>query len=229
MPSFDFDHFGRIVATSIRMLDNVLDVTAWPLEQQRKEAMAKRRVGLGFTGLGDALIMLRLRYDTEEARADGRADLREHARPRLHRLGRAGEGARRVPAVQRRPLPVRHQLRLASAVVESRKSIQQARHPQLPPAVDRADRHHQPRLRRQRVERHRAAVLLDLHAQEAHGRRLAGILGRGPRVSPLPRDGRKHGRAARPISSPRWKSARRRTSRWSRPWRRSSTPASPRR
>jgi ribonucleoside-diphosphate reductase alpha chain len=51
------------------MLDNVLDVTAWPLEQQRKEAMAKRRVGLGFTGLGDALIMLRLRYDGAEARA----------------------------------------------------------------------------------------------------------------------------------------------------------------
>jgi ribonucleoside-diphosphate reductase alpha chain len=66
---FDFDAFGRTVETSIRMLDNVLDVTAWPLEPQRKEAMAKRRVGLGFTGLGDALIMLRLRYDTDEARA----------------------------------------------------------------------------------------------------------------------------------------------------------------
>ncbi len=50
------------------MLDNVLEVTAWPLEQQHKEAMAKRRVGLGFTGLGDALAMLRLRYDTDEAR-----------------------------------------------------------------------------------------------------------------------------------------------------------------
>ncbi len=66
---FDFQRFARTVHTSIRMLDNVLDVTAWPLEQQRKEAMAKRRVGLGFTGLGDALAMLRLRYDTEEARA----------------------------------------------------------------------------------------------------------------------------------------------------------------
>ncbi|HEX2566191.1 MAG TPA: adenosylcobalamin-dependent ribonucleoside-diphosphate reductase, partial [Burkholderiales bacterium] len=66
---FDFDKFGKLVHTSIRMLDNVLDVTAWPLEQQHKEAMAKRRVGLGFTGLGDALIMLRLKYDTEEARA----------------------------------------------------------------------------------------------------------------------------------------------------------------
>jgi ribonucleoside-diphosphate reductase alpha chain len=80
--SFDFDHFGRIVAISIRMLDNVLDITAWPLEQQRKEAMAKRRVGLGFTGLGDALIMLRLRYDTEEARqmaARIAESMRDHA------------------------------------------------------------------------------------------------------------------------------------------------------
>ncbi|HEX6156388.1 MAG TPA: adenosylcobalamin-dependent ribonucleoside-diphosphate reductase, partial [Burkholderiales bacterium] len=67
--AFDFQHFGRTVETSIRMLDNVLEVTAWPLPAQHKEAMAKRRVGLGFTGLGDALIMLRLRYDTPAARA----------------------------------------------------------------------------------------------------------------------------------------------------------------
>src|SRR6476661_5071758 len=51
---FDFERFGKNVEVAIRMLDNVLDVTAWPLEQQRSEAMAKRRVGLGFTGLGDA-------------------------------------------------------------------------------------------------------------------------------------------------------------------------------
>ncbi|MFZ5462142.1 MAG: LAGLIDADG family homing endonuclease, partial [Pseudomonadota bacterium] len=66
---FDFAAFGRVIEVSVRMLDNVLDVTCWPLEQQHAEAMAKRRVGLGFTGLGDALIMLRLRYDTPEARA----------------------------------------------------------------------------------------------------------------------------------------------------------------
>jgi len=80
--SFDFDRFAKVVATSIRMLDNVLEVTAWPLEQQRKEAMAKRRVGLGFTGLGDALIMLRLKYDTDDARAmAGRISesMRDHA------------------------------------------------------------------------------------------------------------------------------------------------------
>ena len=67
--SFDFEAFGRVVEVAVRMLDNVLDVTAWPLEAQRREAMAKRRVGLGFTGLGDALIMLRLHYDSDAARA----------------------------------------------------------------------------------------------------------------------------------------------------------------
>jgi ribonucleoside-diphosphate reductase alpha chain len=69
--AFDFEHFAKTVEVSVRMLDNVLEVTAWPLEQQHKEAMAKRRVGLGFTGLGDALIMLRLKYDTDEARRMG--------------------------------------------------------------------------------------------------------------------------------------------------------------
>jgi ribonucleoside-diphosphate reductase alpha chain len=67
--SFDFVAFGKTVETSIRMLDNVLEATHWPLEQQHAEAQSKRRVGLGFTGLGNALAMLCLRYDTDEARA----------------------------------------------------------------------------------------------------------------------------------------------------------------
>jgi ribonucleoside-diphosphate reductase alpha chain len=67
--SFDFDGFGKVVEVSVRMLDDVLDVTAWPLKAQQEEAMNKRRVGLGFTGLGDALTMLRQRYDSEAARA----------------------------------------------------------------------------------------------------------------------------------------------------------------
>jgi ribonucleoside-diphosphate reductase alpha chain len=66
---FDFERFGKVVEVSVRMLDNVLDVTAWPLKAQHEEAMNKRRVGLGFTGLGDALVMLCLRYDSEGARA----------------------------------------------------------------------------------------------------------------------------------------------------------------
>ncbi len=66
--SFDFAAFARVVRPAVRMLDNVLDATVWPLPQQHAEANAKRRIGLGFTGLGDALIMLGLRYDTDEAR-----------------------------------------------------------------------------------------------------------------------------------------------------------------
>ncbi len=111
-----------------------------------------------------------LRYDTDEARAHGGKDRRGDARQRLPRLGRARARARRVPAVQRRPLSFRHQLRLAPAG-RDQGADPQARHPQQPPAVDRADRHHQPRFRRQRLQRHRAAVLLGLHAQEAHARR----------------------------------------------------------
>ncbi|MGZ8245773.1 adenosylcobalamin-dependent ribonucleoside-diphosphate reductase, partial [Methylomagnum sp.] len=66
---FDFEGFAELAATAVRMLDNVLSLSFWPLGAQQTEAMGKRRVGLGFTGLGDALIMLGLRYDTESARA----------------------------------------------------------------------------------------------------------------------------------------------------------------
>ena len=65
---FDFEAFAEVVRVSSRMLDNVLDVTFWPLPEQHAEARAKRRIGLGFLGLGSALIMLGLRYDTEPAR-----------------------------------------------------------------------------------------------------------------------------------------------------------------
>ena len=81
--SFDFEGFGKVIDVSIRMLDNVLDVTPWPLPQQRAEAASKRRVGLGFTGLGDALLMLRLAYDTEEARAMG-SKISEYLRDRSY-------------------------------------------------------------------------------------------------------------------------------------------------
>jgi len=65
---FDFTRFAASVAVQVRALDNVLDLTFWPLPQQRAEAMAKRRIGVGFTGLGDTLAMLCLRYDQPEGR-----------------------------------------------------------------------------------------------------------------------------------------------------------------
>ena len=65
---FDFEGFKAVVAVATRMLDNVLDATAWPLPQQHDEAMSKRRVGLGFLGLGSALVMLGIRYDSAQGR-----------------------------------------------------------------------------------------------------------------------------------------------------------------
>ena len=66
---FDEEAFAREAQVAVRMLDNVLDITFWPLPRQAEEARNKRRIGLGFTGLGDALVMLNLRYDTAPARA----------------------------------------------------------------------------------------------------------------------------------------------------------------
>ncbi|MGF6212017.1 adenosylcobalamin-dependent ribonucleoside-diphosphate reductase [Comamonas sp. 4034] len=68
LPSFDFEYFQQVVATQVRALDNVLDVTFWPLEQQREESAAKRRIGVGFTGMGNTLAMLTLRYSDQEGR-----------------------------------------------------------------------------------------------------------------------------------------------------------------
>ena len=66
--SFDFEAFERVVTVQVRALDNVLDLSLWPLPQQRDEALTKRRIGVGFTGLGDTLVMLGLRYDRPEGR-----------------------------------------------------------------------------------------------------------------------------------------------------------------
>lgn len=67
-PAFDFEAFAKVVKVQVRMLDNVLDVTFWPLPEQEREAQEKRRIGIGFTGLGDALVMLRLAYNSAEGR-----------------------------------------------------------------------------------------------------------------------------------------------------------------
>ncbi|GIT88518.1 adenosylcobalamin-dependent ribonucleoside-diphosphate reductase [Roseobacter sp. OBYS 0001] len=56
-----------LVATAVRMMDNVVDASKFPLEAQAREAHAKRRIGLGVTGLADALLMVGLRYGSDEA------------------------------------------------------------------------------------------------------------------------------------------------------------------
>ncbi|CAN5245869.1 adenosylcobalamin-dependent ribonucleoside-diphosphate reductase [soil metagenome] len=63
----DEDELRRIVPVAVRFMDNIVDVSNYPLEAQRAEAKAKRRIGLGVTGLADALAMCGLRYGSDAA------------------------------------------------------------------------------------------------------------------------------------------------------------------
>ena len=65
----DEAELAELVTIAVRMLDDTIDASGFPLEAQREEAVAKRRVGLGMTGLADALMMCGLRYGTPEAAA----------------------------------------------------------------------------------------------------------------------------------------------------------------
>ena len=172
---FDFDALrARSSRSSVRMLDNVLDVTVWPLAAAARggDGQAPHRPRLHRPGRRADHAAACATTPTRRAQMAARI-ARAHARRGLPRLG----GARRRRAARSRcstrtcTSPAAASPRGCPTQLKQRDP--QARHPQQPPAVDRADRHDQPRLRRQRLQRHRAAVFLDLHAQEAHGRRHA--------------------------------------------------------
>jgi ribonucleoside-diphosphate reductase alpha chain len=69
----DHDELADLARTAVRMMDNTVDVSGYPLDEQRQEAFAKRRIGLGMTGLADALMMMGLRYGSMEAAAQAEA------------------------------------------------------------------------------------------------------------------------------------------------------------
>ncbi|MFZ2219607.1 MAG: adenosylcobalamin-dependent ribonucleoside-diphosphate reductase [Rhodoferax sp.] len=70
----------KLVALAVRMMDNVVDASRFPLPEQAAEARNKRRIGLGVTGLADALLMLGLRYGAPEAAAQTEAWMKAIAR-----------------------------------------------------------------------------------------------------------------------------------------------------
>ncbi|PWE32085.1 adenosylcobalamin-dependent ribonucleoside-diphosphate reductase [Maritimibacter sp. 55A14] len=78
--ALDDDALDDLVRVAVRMMDNVVDVSRFPLPQQAEEARNKRRIGLGVTGLADALLMLGLRYGSDEAAAQTEAWLKRLAR-----------------------------------------------------------------------------------------------------------------------------------------------------
>jgi ribonucleoside-diphosphate reductase alpha chain len=63
----DIAELERLTGIAIRMLDDAIDVSRFPLEAQRHEAIAKRRIGLGVTGLADALIFCKARYGSAQS------------------------------------------------------------------------------------------------------------------------------------------------------------------
>jgi ribonucleoside-diphosphate reductase alpha chain len=64
----DMQELTRVAGLAVRFLDNVIDVSNYPLPEQEREAKQKRRMGLGITGLGNALIMLGVPYGSSEGR-----------------------------------------------------------------------------------------------------------------------------------------------------------------
>jgi len=64
---FDYEDFRKTVTAAIRFLDNVLDMTEYPLEKIETFSKQWRRIGLGFTALGDTFAMLKIKYGSDES------------------------------------------------------------------------------------------------------------------------------------------------------------------
>ena len=92
------DELARTVGAAVRMLDRVVDASFYPLEQQRAEALSKRRLGLGVTGLADALAFLGVRYGSDQAV--------ERTRDLMSMLQTAAYRASAVLAAETEPYPL---------------------------------------------------------------------------------------------------------------------------
>ena len=66
-PFIDYDRIKYVAATAVRMLDSVIDIASFPLPQQKAEALEKRRMGIGITGMADMLFMLNTTYGSDQA------------------------------------------------------------------------------------------------------------------------------------------------------------------
>ena len=95
--ALDEDALDDLVSVAVRMMDNVVDVSRFPLPEQAEEARQKRRIGLGVTGLADALLMVGARYGSKEAARLTSRWLRALARHRISGLSASGGREGRLP------------------------------------------------------------------------------------------------------------------------------------
>ncbi|MEZ5775667.1 MAG: adenosylcobalamin-dependent ribonucleoside-diphosphate reductase [Hyphomicrobiaceae bacterium] len=96
--ALDEERLDGLVRTAVRFLDDVIDVSRYPLPSQEAEARSKRRIGLGLTGLADALAMLRMRY--------GSAESLEAAERWMARIARTAYLASAEIAAEKGPFPL---------------------------------------------------------------------------------------------------------------------------
>jgi ribonucleoside-diphosphate reductase alpha chain len=66
----DIEAITETAALAVRLLDSIIDISLFPLAAQARQATGSRRIGLGITGLADALIMMGLHYGREDARRE---------------------------------------------------------------------------------------------------------------------------------------------------------------
>jgi ribonucleoside-diphosphate reductase alpha chain len=105
-----WDELDRVVRIAVRMMDNVIDVSKFPLPQQLEEAKKKRRIGLGVTGLGSVLALLRLTYGSEEAQL--------YSESIMKFINDTAYGASSDLAVEKGPAPAYHRALLTSGFVD---------------------------------------------------------------------------------------------------------------
>lgn len=65
---FDFESLNRLVPAAVRLLDNIIEISKYPLPIYEEEEKSKRRMGIGIMGLGSTLAMLGLKYSSPEGR-----------------------------------------------------------------------------------------------------------------------------------------------------------------
>jgi ribonucleoside-diphosphate reductase alpha chain len=95
--TLDLDALEDAARLAVRLLDDVLDIGRFPLALQQEQAHATRRIGLGITGLADALAMLGLRYDSAAAR--------DRAAATMERIKHAAYAASAELAAEKGPFP----------------------------------------------------------------------------------------------------------------------------
>ena len=95
----DEDELAALTTTAVRFLDNVIDISRYPLPQQEAEARAKRRIGLGVTGLADALLFCNAAYGSGRAIALTQQWLGTIKRASYH-ASAAGSGKGCIPALR---------------------------------------------------------------------------------------------------------------------------------